>query len=131
MSPRALLAGPDRAPALRKRDCFTHHVRDNAFTAIAVIVALGWLARTLAVIFFDKGVDQQRTDARLAALERQMRTLHEHLGIDSPSPDLSSVIEHLREGRKIVAIKEYRALTGVDLREAAGAVEQLARDHGL
>ncbi|GAA3399321.1 hypothetical protein GCM10020369_84760 [Cryptosporangium minutisporangium] len=64
-------------------------------------------------------------------LERQVQALNQHLGTDSPQPDLASVVDHLREGRKIYAIQEYRALTGADLREAAGAVEQLAREHGL
>jgi len=38
-------------------------------------------------------------------------------------------LEHLREGRKINAIKVYREDTGVDLKAAKEAVEKLQRDH--
>ncbi len=42
-----------------------------------------------------------------------------------------AVIEALRSGRKIEAIKLYRAETGCGLKEAKDAVEELARRHGL
>ena len=41
------------------------------------------------------------------------------------------VLPHLREGRKIQAIKVYRAKTGVGLKEAKEAVEAIAAKHGI
>jgi hypothetical protein len=79
-------------------------------------------------------------DARLATLERRVETLERHLGrlaadlgtelsadgADSPLPDrFETVRARLAAGRKIDAIKEYRRLTGVGLKEAKDAVEQM------
>jgi ribosomal protein L7/L12 len=48
-----------------------------------------------------------------------------------PTPDLQSlraqVVAHLRQGNKIEAIKTYRSFTGVGLKEAKDAVEEIER----
>ena len=49
-------------------------------------------------------------------------------GTAPPSPE--RIDEFLRMGRKIEAIKEYRALHGVDLKSAKDAVEARARELG-
>ncbi|MFH1269280.1 MAG: zinc ribbon domain-containing protein [Planctomycetota bacterium] len=41
------------------------------------------------------------------------------------------VLAHLREGRKIQAIKVYREKTAVSLQEAKEAVEAIAAKHGI
>src|SRR5690349_7286521 len=106
-------------------------MKDGVLVTIAVIVVVGWLARTLLAGYLDRGSDQRRTDARLAALERQLAVVNERLSIEPVQPDLTGIEELLRNGRILEAVKEYRALTGVDLGEASGAVEQFARDRGL
>jgi ribosomal protein L7/L12 len=45
-------------------------------------------------------------------------------------PSAERIDEFLRMGRKIEAIKEYRALHGVDLKSAKDAVEARARELG-
>ena len=80
-------------------------------------------------------------DVRLATLERRISTLERRLGRlaadlgaelsaddeHAPLPDrFETVRAHLAAGRKIEAIKEYRRLTGVGLKEAKDAVEQMA-----
>jgi len=45
-------------------------------------------------------------------------------------PSRARIDEFLRAGRKIEAIKEYRALHGVDLKTAKDAVEARARELG-
>lgn len=57
--------------------------------------------------------------------------------VDSPPrrstrslPSAGEVDELLRAGRKIEAIKAYRALHGVDLKEAKDAVDARARELG-
>jgi hypothetical protein len=69
---------------------------------------------------------------RLAAIERKLDLVMDHLGIREPEPDVPGmVLQELLAGRKLQAIKEFRAATGVSLREAKDAVELLARQRGL
>lgn len=75
--------------------------------------------------------DQALSSERLARLERKVDALLRHSEIDVPEPDQSDILEHLRHGRKIHAIKAYRERTGVPLAEAKASVERLAREHGL
>jgi ribosomal protein L7/L12 len=41
------------------------------------------------------------------------------------------VLTHLRQGRKIEAIKVYRQATGVGLKDAKDAVDALGKQHGI
>jgi ribosomal protein L7/L12 len=50
------------------------------------------------------------------------------LGTTPPSAE--RIDESIRAGRKIEAIKEYRAMHGVDLKSAKDAVEARARELG-
>lgn len=83
-------------------------------------------------------------ESEFAELKRQVArqgelidVLYKRLGIgqldaagmptDGPYPD---VVDEIRAGNLIVAIKNYRAHTGVGLKEAKDAVEALARTLG-
>ena len=69
---------------------------------------------------------------RLAAIERKLDLVIDHLGLREPEPDAPAVVmQELLAGRKIQAIKVYRAATGATLREAKDAVEALARQRGI
>ena len=65
----------------------------------------------------------------LSRLEAKLDVLLKHAGIqfdpyaDAPQP----VIDALRRGKKIEAIKEYRTATGAGLHEAKDYVEELQR----
>ena len=65
----------------------------------------------------------------LSRLEAKLDALLKHQGIrfdpyaDVPPP----VLDALRRGKKIEAIKEYRAATGAGLREAKDYVEEFQR----
>ena len=66
---------------------------------------------------------------RIVRLEAQVEYLYKHLGINfaedgSPADD-PKVIEALRAGRIIEAIKHYRAATGLGLAEAKDAVQEI------
>ena len=77
-------------------------------------------------------------DPRIARLEAQVAFLFEHLGL---SPDLSGggalsstdaeLMRLINDGKKINAIKRYRELTGVGLKEAHDAVDELERRYSL
>jgi ribosomal protein L7/L12 len=64
-------------------------------------------------------------------MKQQVDTLAEHFDIQEPEPELTGVLQELRRGRKIQAIKAYRQATGTDLITAKSAVEDLARSHGI
>jgi ribosomal protein L7/L12 len=67
---------------------------------------------------------------RLRIVERKLDLVLEHLGIESRDPPASAldqqVIDLVRSGRKIEAIKLYREQTGAGLKDAKDAVEQIA-----
>lgn len=72
-------------------------------------------------------LDFERLMARLERVEQKLDLLLERSGIAAPDEDaaLSEVRVLLRAGRKIEAIKRYREVTGVGLREAKDAVEAM------
>jgi ribosomal protein L7/L12 len=64
-----------------------------------------------------------KTDTR--RLERKLDLILKHLGID-PNPGVNEqVLELMKSGQKIQAIKLYREQTGVGLKEAKDYVEGL------
>lgn len=69
---------------------------------------------------------------RLAVIERKLDLVLDHLGIREPEPDAPAVVmQELLAGRKLQAIKVYRAATGASLQEAKTAVEAIARQRGI
>ncbi|MFE9329137.1 hypothetical protein [Streptomyces sp. NPDC006925] len=66
-----------------------------------------------------------RSDRQLARVERKLDLVLDHLGLQEHDPRLGEVIELLRSGKRIHAVKRYRELTGVDLKQAKEAVERL------
>jgi len=74
-------------------------------------------------------ISQPHDLRRLSRLEAKLDVLLKHEGIrfdpfsDVPLP----VVDALRRGKKIEAIKEYRAATGAELKEAKDYVEELQR----
>ncbi len=68
--------------------------------------------------------------ARLAVIERRLQLIMDHLGVADPEPETADIVAHLAAGKKIEAIKLYRERTGVGLKEAKDATEEIARCHG-
>jgi len=66
---------------------------------------------------------------QVAKLERQIKFLMEHLGLEyeeEPNAGVSTeILELVRKGDKLRAIKFYREETGVGLREAKEFIESL------
>ncbi|MEU8658641.1 hypothetical protein [Actinoplanes philippinensis] len=96
-----------------------------------VVALLGVLTVVLALGKAAAARDRARTAERLARVERKLDALLRHHGIDVAEPELPEILEHLRRGRKIHAIKAYRDQTGATLADAKATVERLAADHGL
>ncbi len=69
---------------------------------------------------------------RLAVVEHKLDLILDHLGISEPEPDTPAVVlQELLAGRKLQAIKVYRAATGASLQEAKDAVEAIGRRRGI
>lgn len=67
----------------------------------------------------------ERQTRQLRVLERRLQLIMDHLGISEPAHPMPEVMRHLEAGRKLPAIKAYREVTGVSLKEAKDAVEAL------
>jgi ribosomal protein L7/L12 len=72
-----------------------------------------------------------REARRLAAIERKLDLVMNHLGIAEPLPEEPDVVRYLEAGNRIQAIKTYRERTGVGLAEAKDIVDRIARERGL
>jgi hypothetical protein len=92
---------------------------------LVMLIIAGALAAAIAA----RRPAADRPGRALARLEAKLDALLKHHGIrfdpyaDVPAP----VLDALRRGRKIDAIKEYRAATGAGLQEAKDFVEELQR----
>ncbi|MEU8153531.1 hypothetical protein AB0B94_07695 [Micromonospora sp. NPDC048986] len=73
--------------------------------------------------------DRRGSATRLAAVERKLDLVMDHLGIAVPvEPE---VIRHLESGRTIEAVRAYREQTGTSLLEAKQAVDRIASGRHL
>jgi Ribosomal protein L7/L12 C-terminal domain len=75
----------------------------------------------------------QRRDSALARVEAKLDLLLKNAGLayDHFADVPPGVVEALRRGEKIAAIKRYREATGVGLKEAKEFVEEVQRRDGL
>lgn len=77
----------------------------------------------VAVLTLQSRVSQ--ADQRVARVERKLDLIIDHLGLRDDDPRMGEVEALLRDGKKIQAIKVYREITGVGLKEAKDAVERI------
>jgi hypothetical protein len=62
--------------------------------------------------------------ARLARIERKLDAILAQLNVAVPGDDMDDIRDLVAAGKKIAAIKEYRARTGAGLAEAKKAIEE-------
>jgi ribosomal protein L7/L12 len=80
-------------------------------------------------------MSDSRLEMRVAQLEQKVSELFRRIGEPEPGFDRAAsaeddrVIEAIRAGNEIEAIKIYRGLTGTGLAEAKQAVDEIARLH--
>ncbi len=62
---------------------------------------------------------------QLRRIEQKLDLIMKHLGIEYTEPTMTDeILQLISEGQKIGAIKKYRELTGVGLKEAKDAIER-------
>lgn len=90
--------------------------------AIAIVVATFLLPGRLS-----GSRDVQDIQLRLRGLESKLDAVAAHAGITVEAAGLHGVHEQIAQGKKIVAIKVYREVTGAGLADAKTAVERMER----
>lgn len=89
------------------------------------------LAVVIVLLAFQPGRSASREKMRLAAIERKLQLVMDHLGIVEPEPDMPEVVRALEHDHKIAAVKAYREATGASLSDAKNAVDAMAKQRGL
>lgn len=84
-----------------------------------------WLLLFIPLAYYLLRTGSLAMDLRLRRVERKLDTIINHMGIVINSGVDPQLLELVREGKKIEAIKLYRESTGVGLKEAKDFVESL------
>lgn len=87
---------------------------------------LGLLLVVQVILLFSLRNVTRRTDWQLPRLERKVDLILKNLGIAFEDKAGEMVRPLLLAGKKMDAIKEYRRITGVGLKDAKEAVEGIA-----
>ena len=74
--------------------------------------------------------EQQRTAARLTAIEQKLDAVVAHFGLTVKERELPEVMRLIAANQRIAAVKAYRDETGASLLEAKNAVDAIAARHG-
>jgi hypothetical protein len=83
-----------------------------------------WLVLALFITTFWSSFRADTTQ-RLRRLERRVDLILKHLGVNPDQGVHAEIMELLKAGKKIQAIKVYREQTGCGLKEAKDYVESL------
>ena len=95
-----------------------------------------WVVVTLVVVIglvvaLQAGKSTKPDARKLAAIERKLELVMDHLGIVEPEVDMPDVVRALEQGNKIEAVRAYRKATGATLADAKNAVDAIAMQRGL
>jgi hypothetical protein len=77
------------------------------------------------IVLYSMRTVARRTDIRLPRIERKLDQMQRHLGIAFEDKAGEMVRPLLLAGNKIEAVKEYRRITGVGLKDAKEAVDAM------
>jgi Ribosomal protein L7/L12 C-terminal domain len=84
-----------------------------------------WLLLFLCIILIGQHLSPKASSSNNSRLERKVDLILKHLGIDPNQGVDEKIMELVKAGQKIQAIKLYREKTGVGLKEAKDYVEGL------
>ena len=110
---------------LAREPGFAHNPGEAGMSTTWIVVIACVIA---AALFFRMAALEARL-TMLSRVEAKLDALLKHAGIKfDPYGDVpASVVDALRRGDKIQAIRDYRAATGVGLKEAKEFVEEVQR----
>jgi ribosomal protein L7/L12 len=86
-----------------------------------------WIALSILGMLMIMAIVQGRAKDQLGRVERKLDALLKHSGIDLAAGADREVVELMKAGRKIEAIRLHRERTGAGLAEAKKHVEELER----
>lgn len=92
---------------------------DYQIALIAIVLVLQ------LIVLFSMRTVARRTDIRLPRIEGKLDQIQRHLGIAFEDKAGEMVRPLLLAGNKLEAIKEYRRITGVGLKDAKEAVDAM------
>jgi ribosomal protein L7/L12 len=95
---------------------------------VAVLLVVGSIG-SVAVAAGAWSQERRSSAAQMAALQRKLDLVMDHLGI--AMPEEPEVVRHLENGRTIEAVRAYRKWTGASLIEAKQAVDRIAASRRL
>lgn len=98
---------------------------------VASLASQGRRIEAIKVFRERTGVGLAEAKAAVEALERGQPISIEPSRVPQGTSQEADLLDLLRQGQKIAAIKLYRERTGVGLREAKEAVERLAAQHDI
>ena len=84
-----------------------------------------WFLLFIPLAYYLLRTESRAMDLRLQRVERKLDAVMNHLGVVMNSGVDPQLLQLVREGKKIEAIKLYRESTGVGLKEAKDFVESL------
>ena len=95
----------------------------------SMLQGLLWLLLLLLWVLTIPQIKRGNDERRMARLEKKVDVLLDHFGLGDQFriPANDQILQLLQANRKIEAIKVYRETTGVGLREAKQAVEDMQR----
>jgi len=84
----------------------------------------------------DEATRFHEMSVRVIDLERKLEFVLNHLQLKyydpgAPDPAMQAVVEWLKKGNQIEAIKAYRLATNAGLAEAKNAVEEIGKQNGI
>ena len=104
---------------------------DDPWVVVLPVIAIVIAIIGSAMAFTGTSVQERRsTAARLAAIQRKLDLVLEHLDI-ADTEEQAEVVRLLEAGKPIHAVRAYRQQTGATLLEAKQAVDRIAADRGL
>jgi|GEM_PF-2467445 len=105
---------------------------DDLLSQVAGLLAAGRKIEAIRVYREARGVGlaEAKSDVELVEAGRQWSAAEQQPAVAEPGL-VDDVLEHVRAGRWIHAVKHYRETTGSGLKEAKEAVEAMARSAGI
>lgn len=99
----------------------------NNVDLLAIMVPFAILTTGL-IIAASVGSVGKKLEQRILVLEYKVDSVAQHVGVSLMDVMVTQICQLLNTGQRVQAVRLYRRATGVSLRAAARAVEQIEQD---